>query len=197
KKLYHRTEGLAALERSAMAAVGAWRAAMPGEHGPLPARLHDFLELTAAHVKPHLAGYPWYCDADPQLPLEADAGGARIAAAMLARCLTKKSVRMAGIWCEPLMEGHFNQLMSSTQNKSTVAMTLVLRLIYRVAQEFQSHEIHFWIDKQGGRDNYREALMRAFEGRTMRVVEEGNDRSIYHMPHPRGASPWQVGFCME
>ncbi len=184
KKLYKPKEGLARLERSVLAAVAVWRGTPP--------HLRGLLGMVCPEVAAKLAEYPWYREANPELPRKADAGGIRIAANLLRQSLDENSVRVAGCFAEVLPEGHYNRLVNNTQNKAVVSFGLVLRLMQRVADAHPDREIRFFVDKQGARDHYGRLLLRGFEDRRLRVIEEGDTRSAYELVDGRGR--WQVQF---
>ncbi len=184
KKLYKRKDGIRRLERSVLATVAAWRG--------LPPSLASLLGLVCPATVQLLQGYPWYRESDPALPVDADPGGIRIATHRLAKDLERQGVRIAGCWSEVLLEGHFNRLIGSTHNKAVVLLGLTLRLVQRVADAFPGSELRVFIDKQGARDHYGPVLMRAFEGRRLRIVGEGSDYSAYELTTE--AAPWRVQF---
>lgn len=187
KKLYRRQEGLARLERSVLAAVGAWRGVPPSLRGLLGLLCPDVPEL--------LAEYPWYQAADVDLPAAADKGGIRIASGRFARDLDAQSTRLAGFWSEVLPEGHYNRLVTNTRNKAVVLSGLTLRLVQRVADAYPDRELHISIDKQGGRDHYGRLLLRAFEDRRLKVVTESREQSAYELVG--GRAPWHVSFHLS
>lgn len=184
KKLHKPKEGVARLERTVLASVGAWRG-----HPP---RLGGLLGLLASEAIPMLQEYAWYKGADPALPTRADAGGVRIAASLLKREMDAAGVSLAGICSEVLPEGHYNRLVGNTQNKAVVLLGLTLRLIQRIGDAFPEHEIRFFVDKQGARDHYGPLLMRSFEHKRLRVIHEDHERSDYEMVG--GAANWRVRF---
>lgn len=185
KKLYKPKEGVARLERSVLSAVAAWR-------GP-PPHLRGLLGMVGQEVVAKLADYPWYREANPELPRKADPGGVRIAANLLRQSLDDSGLRFAGCFAEVLPEGHYNRLVNNTQNKAVVSLGLVLRLMQRVADAHPGREIRFFIDKQGARDHYGRLLLRGFEDRRLRVIEESEGFSAYELDDGRG--PWQVQFA--
>lgn len=184
KKLFQRKDGIRRLERSVLATVAAWRG--------LPPTLAGLLRLVCPATVQLLQDYPWYRESDPALPLDADPGGIRIAIHRLEKDLDKQAVRIAGFWSEVLLEGHYNRLIDNTHNKAVVLLGLTLRLVQRVADAFPGAELRVFIDKQGARDHYGPALMRAFEGRRLRIVGEGHDYSAYELT--TGEAPWRVRF---
>lgn len=187
KKLYKPKEGLSKLERSALTAVAAWRG--------LPPRLRGLLGLVAPDALRSLCEYDWYGDADAPLPRAADAGGVRIAARLFRQDMEAHAIRIAGLWSEVLPEGHYNRLVTSTQNKAVVLLGLTLRLMQRAADAFPHHEIRFLIDKQGAREHYGPVLLRTFEDRRLRVIEETPDSSAYELLDSRAR--WQVRFVQS
>lgn len=185
KVLFRRKQGLRPLERSVLAVLGAWR--------PLPPTLDGLLKQLCPDVVGQLREYAWYAASDRPLPIRADLGGIRIAAARLERDMRDRSVQIAGLWSEVLLEGHYNRLVGSTDNKAVVLLGLTLRLIQRVADAFPDRELRVFVDKQGARDHYQRPLMRCFEGRRLRVIAEGRDHSAYELTHD-AQRPWRISF---
>ncbi|MCK6457784.1 MAG: hypothetical protein L6Q92_14800 [Phycisphaerae bacterium] len=187
KKLYQRKDGLAQLERSALALVGA--------RLDVPATARELLRRIAPAVLPTLDAYPWYRSADPRLPLESDSGGTRVAGATLARDAEACDVHVAGVFCEPLPEAHYNRLVGNTRNKAVVLFGLTTRLVQRVAEALPGRPIRFVADKQGARGHYGRMLLRSFEDRRLVIVEESEESSVYEL-HGSGAS-WTLRFCVQ
>jgi hypothetical protein len=187
KKLYRPKDGLARLERSVLSVIAAWR--------DLPSSMHGLLDLLCPEARKMLEEYPWYRDADDTLPTAADAGGIRIASSLLARDLDAQSVRLAGCWSEVLPEGHYNRLVDGTRNKAVVLSGLTLRLVQRVADAYPDHQLRINIDKQGARDHYARLLLRAFDDRRLRVLEESPEHSAYELTGRRAS--WRVGFSLS
>jgi ribonuclease HII len=184
KRLYTRKDGLARLERSVLAVLAAARG--------MPPDLRSLLTLLSPDVHQKMHEYPWYRDANPPLPREADAGGIRVAAALLKRDLRAHSIRLAGLWSEVLLEGHYNRLVSGTRNKAVVLSGLTLRLIQRAADAHPQDHLMIYVDKQGARSRYGNLLLRAFDDRRLKVLEEGAETSAYELTGPR--TTWRIRF---
>ena len=184
KVLYKPKEGLSRLEKSVLAAIAVWRG--------LPPHLRGLMGMVCPDLSAKLAEYPWYCDANADLPRKADAGGLLVATSLLRRTLQDAGVSVAACFAEVLPEGHYNRLVNSTQNKAIVSGGLVLRLMQRVADAYPDHEIRFCIDKQGGREHYGRMLLQGFETRRLRILEENERHSAYELTDTRGA--WRVRF---
>lgn len=187
KKLYKPTDGVGKLERTVLSVTGAWR--------EVPSDLHQLLRLVAPDAMAMLQEYPWYKGSNPRLPRAADAPGVKLTATVLARNLEPLGIQPAGLWSEVLPEGHYNRLVTGTQNKAVVLLGLTLRLIQRVSDAYPNMPIHFYIDKQGAREHYANPLLRAFEGRRLRVVLEDETTSAYELVND--ASHWRVSFHMS
>ena len=187
KKLHRPQEGIGRIERTALATVGAW--------GGLPPTLRALLGMVAPQTLEHVGEYPWYCDADPALPMAADENRIRISSNLLQKNAEAQGVRPAGFWSEVLLEGHFNRLVGSTNNKAVVLLGLTLRLMQGIADAYPGRELRFLIDKQGARDQYAPKLLAAFEQRSLKVVAEGHEYSEYELVDSQ--TRWQVSFAME
>ncbi len=185
KKLYSRKDGLGRLERSALTLASATI-----EDGAIESerRLLQLLCPTAET----LAEYPWYSAADGALPVNADAGGVRIATSQLRRGLDEADVRLAWVRSEILPEWHFNQQVERTRNKAAVSFAMVLRLIQDAARRAKTRDVRFLVDRQGGRDHYGPLLMRSFEGRRLKIHDESDGASLYSLV--AGESTWRVEF---
>ncbi|MFH1417091.1 MAG: hypothetical protein ABII12_02230 [Planctomycetota bacterium] len=187
KKLYSRKEGIGRLERSVLAVMSAWRGSPP--------HLHGLLGLLCPDVLAKLREYPWYREVDAVLPREADAGGIQIAGSAFRRDLNTQNVHVAGMWSEILPEGHYNRLVANTQNKAVVLSGLTLRLIQRAADAHPGRSMRIYVDKQGARQRYGLLLMRAFEDRRLRVIEETPEMSAYELAGSR--TTWRVRFTQS
>lgn len=187
KKLYHRAEGLGPLERSALAAVTAWRG-MPPDAGA-------FLRLVAPDSLKTLDAYTWYRGIALPLPRSADAGGVRLAAKRLREDAAEQGVRLAGLYCEPLPEAHYNRMVGGTRNKAVVLFALTTRLMQRIADAHPGVPLVIFADKQGARGHYGRMLRTAFEDRRLVIVEETATTSAYELRST--VSPWTIRFSQD
>lgn len=187
KKLYQRKEGIAALERSALAAFSAWRGAPPDAAA--------LLAMLWPGGRDACDGYAWYRALCWPVPLEADVGGVRLAGAKLRRDGEANGVSLAGLFCEPLLEGHYNRLVGATRNKAVVLFGQTVRLMQRVADAFPDQPLFIFADKQGARGHYGRLLMQSFEDRRLVVIEETESTSAYELRS--SAAPWRIRFSQE
>ncbi len=187
KKLYQRAEGLGPLERSALAAVTAWRG--------LPPTAAALLDLLCPAATAALAAQPWYGSLDLPLPRAADAGGVRLAAGRLRADGEAQGARLTGLLSEPLAEQRYNRMVAATRNKALVLFALTTRLIQRVADAFPGRTLYIFADKQGARGRYGRMLRTAFEDRRLIVHEETADRSVYELC--AAPATWRIQFAQN
>ncbi|MBN1343157.1 MAG: hypothetical protein JXQ73_10780 [Phycisphaerae bacterium] len=185
KKLHKGPAGLANLERAALASLMV--------SGDQPATLQDLLNRLSPGAADAARDYPWYAGLDMPLPLECEVTELAMHANALRRNLTTQKCELLGVLCEPLPEGHYNEMVGKIRNKSVVLLMLTLRLIMRVARAHRDCPIRFYVDRQGGRSRYGRWLMTGFEHRQMKIVEESDDRSAYELTE--GDSRWSVEFA--
>lgn len=185
KRLYQRRSGLATLERTALA--------MLQSSGPRPATFRKLLSRVAPHVLDDLAAHPWYRDLDFDLPIEAAAGTVATQANAVRRNARSCGVRLTGVLCEPLLEGHYNRLVSSTRNKAVVLLGLTLRIVQGIMSRAADQPVRFLIDRHGGRLRYTQHLITAFQGFDLQILEESADRSAYRLQ--RSPTEHRLEFC--
>ena len=187
KKLYsgvNSDRGLVLLERAALTFI---RQAIDA-----PASLRALLCQVCPEVCEQLDTYPWYAGRDVDLPVECQPDDVATQANGLAVAMKSKGIRFRGLWVEVLPEGHFNQKVQATRNKSVVLFSLVTRLLHRVGRAVGPRPLRAWIDRQGGRTSYAQPLMTAFDDAQLEVMEESSQRSSYKLN--RSEAPWMVRF---
>lgn len=188
KKLYsgcNSERGLLLLERAAMVFVR--QADEP------PTTLRGLLNAVCPEVCKQLEDYPWYAGSDLPLPVQCCPDDLATQQNAVAANLGARGIRFRGAWVEVLPEGHFNERVRATRNKSVVLFGLIARLLQRVADAIGPRPLRAWIDRQGGRVSYAESLMTAFPDARLEIVEETSARSSYRLDRPE--APWMVRFC--
>lgn len=65
----------------------------------------------------------------------------------------------------------------------------------RIADAYPNHELLIRADKQGAREHYGRLLMRAFEDRRLKIIEETGEFSAYEMVG--GPVRWRVSFTQS
>lgn len=189
KVLHGRAEtehGISLLERAAMTFLS-----IAERH---PANLVSLLRIICPHVVEHLCQYPWYNKAELALPVECSADDVAVQRNALAADMTKNGIRFRGVWVEVLCEGHYNQLVSATHNKSVVLFQQNMRLLQRISERING-PLWIWADRHGGRTTYLKPLMNAWADANFEVLEESSDRSGYRLT--RSGIPWTIRFLVE
>jgi len=177
KKLYNpsRDNPLEHLER----AVLAFQAC---RSGPVDS-MTGLLDAVCPEARGHWADYPWYVPADFILPCATSAQDMVLSANSLRSAMLKAGLELIDMRSQVVFEGEFNRLISNTDNKAEVLFSVTGRLIDRLWSLADGHDLHLYVDRQGGRWRYLPSLQRIFEGSHFRVIDESEQISVYHMTH--------------
>ncbi|HVS72277.1 MAG TPA: hypothetical protein VHQ47_13560, partial [Phycisphaerae bacterium] len=108
-----------------------------------------------------------------------EAGDLAIARNMVAGALAGAGVTVACLRTRVVSEGIFNRMVGQTQNKATAAVSVTLDHLHHLHHAFGERGLFVGIDKQGGRDFYREMLMRWFPEAKLKVLAESAKSSGY------------------
>ena len=173
KQLFRSRATLAPLERAALV--------MLAVRGKRPATWRGLLNEVAPKAAEVLEDYPWYAVTDVALPLCSDVGDVPTRANAIRRNCREQQVEPVGVFCEPLLEGHYNRLVGGTRNKSVVLLGLALRVIDRILRCTPERRVRICVDRLGGRIHYREALSTAMPECDFQILEESPDRSAYRL----------------
>lgn len=172
KKAYDRAQGLGHLERTVLAALRAV--------DKTPARLTELLTSLSPACLARLAEYPWYQEAkDRDVP--ADSADMRIAAKVLADDMQTQGARLLDVRSCCLDVAYYNTMVGNVKNKAHVLFIAATQLIQEVLEKFPDEDVHFLIDRQGGRVHYRNGLMRSFSHMELSIVREDQDCSVYEL----------------
>jgi ribonuclease HII len=188
KKLYgSRGKDLALLERAALAFLA--------QVGGVPTSLRDLLGRVCPLVLDQLSEYPWYADRDPHLPLACSPDDLATQSNALDADMTASGVRFRGAWIQILPAGHYNRIVSATHNKAVVLFNQAMGLVQRISDVVGPRPLRVWVDRQGGRIDYRRPLMRAFDDAQLDILEQSDERSGYRLT--REPAPWVIRFVKE
>lgn len=184
KLVFDRARGLVTLERPVLAFAGA-----------TGAPLGDLLSLiTAVTGSAPADGVPWYGALHVPLPLAPETRFEHVAA-KLGRVMDASGVQCRRLLAEVVTESHYNQRVSSTQNKSTLLIEQVLKLITRAARDAGDEMLVIRVDRLGGRTNYGDILRLAFPERRLQELELSDARSRYRLSGP--GRDWFVEFAVD
>ena len=165
--------GIGGLERTVLVMLAAM--------GRRPGTWRELLDIVSPGAKDQLQDYIWYSGRDIDLPHDRSIGDIPTQANAIRHDLANHGVDIHGVHCVPLVEGEFNRLVDSTNNKSVVSLGLALRIVDRLFRSAPDEHIRIAIDRQGGRIHYREALMTALPDYELTILEESAERSAYRI----------------
>lgn len=123
--------------------------------------------------------YPWYADADWDLPLSKGVGDVGTRANAVRRACVAQGVTFLGAQCEPVLAGRYNHLIGRTRNKAVVLSCTAMGLAARVVRAAGAEPVRLYVDRLGGRMHYREVLTTAGFGEDLHIVEETETSSVY------------------
>jgi hypothetical protein len=167
KLVFSQTRGLSELERGVLATVGFAAQAQD---------LMGFVDRAASHDRAELCRECWY-RGDSPLPSVADADACRAARSLFQAACGASDVRFDIVRSVIVCPDRFNQILDEYDTKAAVLAKGVhhfLRLDFPV-----NEPVFFFIDKQGGRNNYAPMLQHALPEGMVIAHEEGRERSVY------------------
>ena len=145
----------------------------------VPGTWRSLLHDLARPVLPEMEQYPWYVDADWELPLSKGVGDLGTRANAVRRACVAQGVTFLGAQCEPVLAGRYNHLIERTRNKAVVLSCTAMGLAARVVRSAGAEPVRLYIDRLGGRMHYREVLTTAGFGEDLHIVEETETSSVY------------------
>jgi len=172
KKVYTRQAGLAPLERSVLCTL---RAA-----GCVPGTVRDLLLRLDPACLDRLKAYPWHQDLD-EVRLPSDDLDKAIAAKVLGQDLADHHMAIAAIRSQCVDVAHYNQLIDTVRNKSTVLFSISCSLLREALDQSDDDRVEVVVDRQGGRMRYRSGLQTMFEGLDMAILSETDQVSSYQL----------------
>ena len=163
------------LERGVLAAIAAHDVSMPGSDSVL-----------FEHLGIGIPQEPWYEGAPIELPLSGTVEEHQIQAAMLKRTLQTAGISIHSIRCETVHPVQINDAASRHERKSALNLAAALRLANELRQDHPNSHPRIVIDRQGGRQSYREQLALAWPGATIRILGETPEISRYRLDFSEG-----------
>ena len=175
KKLYTPSAGLSHLERGVLAF-----AHLAGHE---PATLDALLHVMGMDANSRTPDLLWYHDGDggPCLPTEWTADQLAIARGQLRRCAQRAALSMVDTAAAVVFEDRFNQIVATTRSKASCAWGFVAQHLWRIWEQFGQHGPWVVVDRQGGRRMYHPQLQVLFSGAELRLLDESDDISRYHL----------------
>ncbi len=178
------------LERSVLAFVRAT------SDRPIRSCRH-LMESVAPLTAPWPAECPWYREQQLELPMAADPSLIELMSSVLRRTMTRRSIEIADLGAEAVVEPEYNRRVAATDNKLEVVFERTAALIGRaLALAGPSGGALIRVDRQGGIQRYGRRLAERL-GCSVEVVSESPARSRYRV-RPEGAQESsEVEFCVR
>lgn len=187
KQLFDRKRGLSTLERSVLAFAHA--------AGLKCDSLANLLQGLGGITGGGTTALPWYHDLSLSLPTDPARSAFTGAAERLATTMAACGATCGGLRIALVTEDAFNRRVAQTHNKASIVVEVVLRLIQWAAGQAGNDELHVYVDRLGGRTDYRKLLMEAFPDRQLHVLAADESCSRYRLAgRPRD---WLVQFSVE
>ena len=185
KMVYSPAAGLAELERSVLALIGA--------AGELPDGLTNLLRTVAGNVVQQMQGYPWYQPAEGEtFPLEHDRTAIRLLANGLRLEMQRVSVRCVHVAARVVCERELNRMLDATRNKGSTLFSITAMHLDHLLRNFAAGGLTIVCDRHGGRGHYGSLLRLMFEDWSLEIVSEQEASSEYRLH--RGAVAVRIIF---
>ncbi|MEN6306940.1 MAG: hypothetical protein ABFD91_04220 [Anaerohalosphaeraceae bacterium] len=182
KKAFSREKGPVHLLRTVLACLET----IAQSQNPLasfaaPQTLLELLKQISPSSWGDLSRYPWYKElASVTLSWPQDA---TIAAGVWQRMLDKQQMKLLWMQTRFLEAGLYNERIDKIKNKSRVLFIEICSLIHEVFHHYADNDgpMQFLIDRQGGRMQYHQELLRMFPGMELTILGESETLSSYEM----------------
>lgn len=175
KKAYTPSAGVAHLRRTVLSCL-----AVVDSDAPHPETAADLLGRLCPAAAERLAGYPWHGNL-AQLPLGDNPQGVDVAAAMLRCSLDDHGIRLKSLSARCLDVGFYNARIEAVRNKARVLFGELCGLINDLVRSEHDGPFQFLIDRQGGRINYHQELLRMFPAAELSIIRQNEKISSYEM----------------
>ena len=175
KQLYTPARGLHHLERGVLSF-----AALAGLESQ---RLDELLHAVAYDAPSRQPDQLWYSDdtGGPLLPSTIDSGQLTISKGQLRRAAEAGGVQMDHLNAAVIYEDRFNHMVAATRSKASCTWTFVAGHLLAIWKAHGERDPLVVIDRQGGRQHYRDQLAMVFEGAEVDVLGETPLSSDYQI----------------
>jgi ribonuclease HII len=172
KAVYSPSTGLAELERSVLALVGA--------AGELPQELIGLLRAVAGSVVDEMQGYPWYQPAESEtFPLEHEPTAIRLLANGLRIEMQRVDVKCVHVAARVVCERELNRMLDATRNKGSTLFSITAIHLDHLLRHYADKGLTIVCDRHGGRGHYGGLLRLMFEDWSLEIASEQEAISEY------------------
>lgn len=201
KRVFDQKHGVGPLERTILAIanvldfphgrLGEFLNAIAGPAAQSTGAKHDcaFAPFSNRASSGQSAAHPWYARLDRALPIDVSAAAYGSTALRLAQVMNDEQCRCAAMLLQVVPERDFNQRVAQTRNKAAIIVEQVLRLVTRVLDARPESPVFFFVDRLGGRSDYRGLLQTAFPDRHLKIERLDDNMSRYRLAPADGETP--------
>lgn len=173
KVLYSTKRGLSRLEASVLIALAP---ALLGKETALA----DYVEAIGPTAHAQLRNEPWYTG-ESRLPVTIDSEPCLPMAARFHEVCRKQAVSFVLVRSVVVCPERFNRLLDHGGSKGAVLGLSLAELLEYNPPDDSAEEVHFFIDKHGGRNAYSAMLQNGLRAGTVVAQQEGSARSVYRV----------------
>jgi ribonuclease HII len=171
KEVYKAGQGLRALERNVLAAIGALQKSV--------ASSRTLWQVLDPHASEQFDGLPWHETHDAPIPFEEDPTEVARLSELILRELEREGVELVAIGATAIFPARFNELVDKYGSKGEALSRATLQLLGRMLEQCNAEPTVISCDKHGGRGKYQRLLQEQFPDPLIEVVCEGLLQSIY------------------
>lgn len=186
KCAYDRAAGIGSLERTVLAFAAA------------TGQLRDSFDALLKEIGSdglQAGPIPWYRELTTPLPHDRVRAKPSAVGQRLIDTMQELNVRCVRLQAAAVPEDQFNQRVARTQNKSELVVEQVLRHIAWAGNLARQSDLHVYVDRLGGRSDYRNILSLAFPERHLHVISVTDECSAYRLASAE--NDWYIEFRVE
>jgi len=191
KKAYSRKSGIEHLRRTVLSAIHAWKNGSASTD-----TIWDVLSLICPDTLESIDSYPWYKELNTHT-LGHNPSDIAIAAGVLQKTMSEHNIQISGIQSRCLDVEQYNMRVRKVKNKSRVLFTELCTLILEAFNRNAAHTepMQVIVDRQGGRINYQQELLRMFPGFSLSVIRQEPTMSSYELN--QNGQTMRIHFCAK
>lgn len=191
KKAYTPASGVGHLRRTVLSCLRA----VESSNGPALSTAGELLASLDASAVERIQRYNWYKDVHIQT-LGHEASDVQLSGTVLRNCLSAKKMKLLSLQSRCLDVMYFNTRVENVRNKSRVLFTELCTLILSAVNRYGGSEPpQIIVDRQGGRINYHQELLRMFPGSSLTVLRQDEKMSSYELQY--GSKCMRIHFCIK
>lgn len=190
KKAFTPAAGTGHLRKTVLSCLHAAQSELPIETA------HDLLTRLDTSGSSRFTAYSWYENLHQQ-PLGHASADISLAAAVLSKSLSNNGLKLLALQSRCLDVAYFNSRVEQVRNKSKVLFTELCSLILDALSTHTSRgqSLQVIVDRQGGRINYHQELLRMFQGASLTVLRQDDKMSSYELQY--GSKLMRIHFCIK